>query len=38
MMKRLDYDFSKPPLSRSVIESRPCGLNDTQKMVQKQGG
>jgi len=37
LIKRFDYDFSKPPLLRSVIEARPYG-NDTQKMIQQQGG
>jgi len=37
-MKRSVYDFSKPSLLGNVIEVRPYGLNDTQKMIQKQGG
>jgi len=37
-MKRSDYDFSKPPLLGTVVEARPYGLNDTHKMIQKQGG
>jgi len=35
-MKRSGYDFSKLPLLGSVIEAIPYGLNDTQKMMQKQ--
>jgi len=38
LMKRSDYDFSKPPLLESLIEARPYGLNDTQKMLKEQGG
>jgi len=38
LMKRPGYDFSKPPLLGNVIDARPYGLNDTQKMIQKQGG
>ena len=38
LVKRSGYGFSKLPLLESVIEERPYGLNDTQKMVQKQGG
>jgi len=37
-MKRSGYDFSKPPFLGSVIEARPYGLNDIQKMIQKQDG
>jgi len=37
-MKRSSYDFSKPPLLGIVIEPMPYGLNNTQKMIQKQGG
>jgi len=37
-MKRSGYDFSKPQLLESVIEARPYGLNDTQRMIQKMGG
>jgi len=38
LIKRSGYHFSKPPLLGSVIEVRPYGLNDTQKMIQKQDG
>jgi len=38
LMKRSNYDFSKPPLLGSVIEQRSYGLNDTQKMIEKKGG
>jgi len=38
LMKRFGNDFRKPPLLGSVIKARPYGLNDTQKMIQKQGG
>jgi len=38
LMKRSGYDFSKPPLLGSVIEASRYGFNDTQKMIQKQGG
>jgi len=38
LIKRFGYDFTKPPLLGSVSEARPHGLNDTQKMIQKQGG
>jgi len=37
-MKRSSYGFSKSPLLRSVIEARPYGINDTQKMIPKLGG
>jgi len=30
-MKRSGYDFSKPPLLGSVIETRPHGLSDTRR-------
>ena len=38
LIKRSGNDFSKPPLLGSVIEVRPYGHNDTQKMIQKQDG
>ena len=38
VMKRSSYGFSKSPLLRSVIEARPYGINDTQKMIPKLGG
>jgi len=38
LVKRSDYNFSKPQLLGSVIEARPYGIYDTQKMIQKQGG
>jgi len=38
LMKRSSYDFGKPPFFGSVIEARPYGLNDNQKIIQKQGG
>ena len=38
LMKRSTDDFSKPPLLGSVIEAKPYGLNDTKRMIQKQGG
>jgi len=36
LMKRSGYDFRKPPLLGSVIEARPYGLNETQKMIQNR--
>jgi len=38
LIKRSGYDLNKPPLWGSVIEATPYGLNDTQKMIQKQAG
>jgi len=38
LMKRSGYDFGKPPVLGIVVEARPYGLNDTQKMIRKQGG
>ena len=38
LIKRSGYDFSKPSLLGSVIEVRLYGLNDTKKMIPKQGG
>jgi len=38
LTKRSGYDFSTPPLLGSVIEARHYRLNDTQKMIQEQGG
>jgi len=38
MMKRSSYDFNKPPLLGCIIEARPYRLNNTQNMIQKQGG
>jgi len=35
LMQRFGYN--KPPLLGSVIKARPYRLNDTQKMIQKQG-
>jgi len=36
LMKKSGFDFSIPPLLGSVIEARPYGLNDTQKMIQNR--
>jgi len=38
LMKRFGYNFSKWPLLGNAIEARPYGLNNTHKMIQKQGG
>jgi len=38
LIKKSDYNFSKPPPLGNVIEARHYGLNDTQKMIQRQGG
>ena len=35
LRRRSGYDFSKPPLLGSIVEARPYGLNDTQKVIQK---
>ena len=35
LMKRSNYNFSKPPLLGNIIEAKPYGLNDTQKMIRK---
>ena len=37
LMKKSSYAFSKPMHSGCMIEARPYNLNDTQKMIQKQG-
>jgi len=34
-MKKSGYDFNKPAPLGNVIEAKPYGLNDTQKMIQK---
>ena len=38
LMKKFGYDFSKPPPLGNIIEARPYGLNNTQNMIQRQGG
>ena len=37
LMKKSGYDVSKTLSLGNVIEFRPYGLNDTQKMIQRQG-
>jgi len=37
LMEESGYDFSKPPSLGHIIDAKPYGLNDKQKMVQKQG-
>ena len=35
LMKKYNYDFSKPPPLGNVSEVSPYGLNDTQKRMQR---
>ena len=38
LLKKSGYDFNKPvPLGR-LIKAKPYGINETQKMIQEQGG
>jgi len=37
LMEELGYNFSKLPSPGHVIDEKPCGPNDAQKMVQKHG-
>ena len=38
LMERASYDFQNPATLGKVIEVKPHGLNETQKMIQEQGG
>jgi len=35
LMEESGYKFSKPPSPGHVMDAKPCGPNDAQKMVQK---
>jgi len=37
LMEESKYDFSKPPSVRYIIDTKPYGSNDKQKVVQKKG-
>ena len=36
LMEELGYHFSKPPSLRYIIDAKPYGLNDKQKVVQNR--
>jgi len=38
LMKRSSYDFSQPTSLGHVIEVKPHGLNNTQRILQSRGG
>jgi len=37
-MKTSGYGFNKPPPLGNVIKAKPYRLNDTQNIIQRQGG
>jgi len=37
-MKKSGYHFSKPAPLGNIVEAGPYGLNDSQKIIQRQGG
>jgi len=38
IMEKSSYDFRKLASLGHIIKAKPYGLNDTQKMIQSQGG
>jgi len=38
LLKKSSYDFNRPVPLRCVIETKPYGINETQKRIQEQVG